>query len=76
MIIAIIPVCDYPSRIQPRKEKVMSTEAKTNYASTLILVLLGLLALYAGGGWLMVLVPAAIVVWYSGARGTFKRGRN
>jgi CDP-diglyceride synthetase len=54
----------------------MSTEAKTNYASTLILILLGLLALYAAAGWLMVLVPAAILVWYGAEWGTFKRSRN
>lgn len=54
----------------------MSAEAKTNYASTVILIVLGLLALYAGAVWLMVLVPAAILVWYGAGRGTFKRSRN
>ncbi|HUA14301.1 MAG TPA: hypothetical protein VMG31_03320 [Verrucomicrobiae bacterium] len=46
----------------------MSAEMKTSYGSTAVLLLLGVLALYAGAAWLPVLIPAAVLVWYGGSR--------
>jgi len=45
----------------------MSAEAKKSYGSTLALLMLGLLALYGGTSWLLVLIPAAVLVWYAAA---------
>jgi hypothetical protein len=42
----------------------MSAEAKKGYGSTLILLLLGLLALHFGGSWLPILIPVAAIVWF------------
>lgn len=42
----------------------MSVEARRGYGSTLILLLLGVLALHFGGSWLPVLVPAAMIIWF------------
>lgn len=52
----------------------MSAQAKKSYSSTLALVLLGVLAMYAGVAWLVVLVPAAVAIWYSVPR--MRIGRN
>jgi hypothetical protein len=41
----------------------MSRESKKSVSWTIVLVLLGLLAFYGGTGWLLVLVPAALVIW-------------
>lgn len=54
---------------------VMSAEAKKNYGSTLVLLALGVLALYGGANWLVVLVPAAVLVWYA-AGSAWKTHRN
>jgi hypothetical protein len=43
----------------------MSADAKKNYGSTLVLLAMGLLALYGGAHWLVLLIPAAALVWYS-----------
>jgi hypothetical protein len=53
----------------------MSAEAKTHYGSTLALLALGVLALYGGPTWLLVLVPAALLVWFA-ARPMLGSGRN
>jgi len=53
----------------------MSVEAKRGYGSTLALLLLGVLALYFGAAWLVVLIPAAVLVWYEG-RSALPTGRN
>ncbi len=42
----------------------MSAESKKGYGSTLVLIMLGVLALYSGAQWLMVLIPAALFVRY------------
>ena len=42
---------------------------------TLILILLGIAALYGGSRWLTILIPAAILVWY-GAGPALRGGRN
>lgn len=54
---------------------VMSAEAKTHYGSTLVLLVLGMLALYGGANWLVVLIPAAVLVWV-GAHPALRSGRN
>ena len=43
----------------------MSTEAKTGYGSTFALLLCGVLAFYLGARWLVLLIPAAMLIWYS-----------
>ena len=42
---------------------------------TLVLVVLGLVSLYGGEKWLVVLIPLAMLVWY-GTVPTLKSGRN
>jgi hypothetical protein len=54
----------------------MSAEAKKSYGSTLALLMLSVLALYGGPSWLVVLIPAALLVWYAAAGSTFRRSRN
>lgn len=53
----------------------MSSEAKKSYGSTLALCAFGVLSLYLGARWLLLLVPAAILVWY-GVRPALRSGRN
>ena len=53
----------------------MSADAKTNYGMTLVLIVLGVIALYAGARWLLLLIPAAAVVWFAAAP-RLRRGRN
>lgn len=56
----------------------MSAEIKTGYGSTLILLTLGVLALYAGPSWIPLLAAAAVMVWYGGPKlaGIRKGGRS
>lgn len=54
----------------------MSTEAKRSYGSTLALLALAVLALYTGTRWLVVLIPAAVLVWYFAATATLGSSRN
>ncbi|MGA3348358.1 MAG: hypothetical protein ABSC33_04995 [Candidatus Sulfotelmatobacter sp.] len=54
----------------------MSADSKKGYGSTLVMMILGLLALYGGAQWLVVLIPGAVVVWYAAARTMLKRSRN
>jgi hypothetical protein len=53
----------------------MSMNSKKSLGWALLLILLGLVALFGGDKWLVVLIPAAIMVWY-GAGPTLRRGRN
>jgi hypothetical protein len=53
----------------------MSADAKKNYGLTLVLFALGILAVYAGAKWLLLLIPAAVLVWYAAAP-KLRRGRN
>jgi hypothetical protein len=53
----------------------MSMNSKKSITGTSVLVLLGLLALFAGPKWLTVLIPAAIFVWYA-AGSLLRTGRN
>ncbi len=54
----------------------MSAHAKRSYGSTLALLTLGVLALYAGPRWLAVLIPAAGLAWYAASGVPFRRSRN
>lgn len=45
----------------------MSAETKKGYGSMLLLLALGIIALFAGAKSLVLVVPAAVIVWY-GAR--------
>lgn len=53
----------------------MSKNTKKSMGSTSILILLGLIALFAGEKWLLLLIPAAMLVWYR-ARPALRSGRN
>jgi hypothetical protein len=53
----------------------MSAAAKTGYGSTLALLFFGVLALYLGARWLVLLIPAAVLIWYS-AGPILRSGRN
>ena len=57
------------------QEIVMRTNAKKSIGWTIVLVMFGLIALYGGEKWLVVLIPAAMLVWY-GTIPTLKSGRN
>jgi hypothetical protein len=54
----------------------MSADAKKGYGLTLALIVFGLLALYGGAQWLMILIPAAFLVWYAANRATLRRSRS
>jgi hypothetical protein len=45
------------------EEDSMSRESKKSVSWTIVLVLLGLLAFYGGTGWLLVLIPVALMIW-------------
>ena len=45
------------------EEDSMSRESKKSMIWAMLLVLLGLLAFYGGTGWLLVLVPTALMIW-------------
>lgn len=53
----------------------MSTEARKHYGSMFALLALGILALYGGPQFLLLLIPAAAVVWYT-ANPKLRSGRN
>ncbi len=53
----------------------MSANSKKSLTSTFLLVLLGMTALVAGAKWLVLLIPAAVLVWYT-AGSTMRSGRN
>jgi hypothetical protein len=53
----------------------MSTNSKKSMGSTVALILLGMAALYGGEKWLSLLVPAALLVWYTAKPG-LRTGRN
>jgi low affinity Fe/Cu permease len=42
----------------------MSINSKKSMGWTGVLILLGLVALFGGEKWLVVLIPAAMLVWY------------
>jgi len=53
----------------------MSANSKKSMGGTTVLILLGLIALFAGQKWLLLLIPAALLVWY-GAGSMLRTGRN
>jgi len=53
----------------------MSMDSKKSMGWTMVLILLGMAALYGGSKWLAVLIPAALLVWYT-ARPRVRTGRN
>jgi hypothetical protein len=57
----------------------MSADSKKSMGGTTVLILLGLIALVAGPKWLVVLIPAAVLVWYLvwySASSILRTGRN
>jgi hypothetical protein len=54
----------------------MSAEMKTGYGSTIVMMILGLLALYCGAQWLVILIPSAALVWYAATRQAPRKSRN
>lgn len=53
----------------------MSADAKKYYGSSAALLFMGVIALYAGARWLLLLIPAALLVWYAAAP-RLRRSRN
>lgn len=53
----------------------MSANSKKSMGWTIILIILGMAALYSGTKWLSLLIPAALFVWFT-AKPTFRTGRN
>jgi hypothetical protein len=53
----------------------MSANSKKSMGWTMVLICLGLLALFGGEKWLALLIPAAVFVWYA-ARPMLRTGRN
>lgn len=53
----------------------MSANAKKSVGATLALILLGMLVLVTGEKLLVVMIPAAILIWYA-ASPTLRSGRN
>jgi hypothetical protein len=42
----------------------MSINSKKSMGWALVLIFLGLVALFGGVKWLIVLIPAALIIWY------------
>ena len=57
------------------KEFVMSANSKKSMGWMMVLVLLGMAALYGGSKWLSLLIPAAMFVWFT-AKPSLRTGRN
>lgn len=53
----------------------MSRNSKQSMGWTIVLILLGLIALFGGEQWLVLLIPAAILIWY-GAGPMLRSGRS
>jgi hypothetical protein len=53
----------------------MSANSKKSMGWTVVLLLLGMGALYGGSKWLPLLIPAALLVWYA-ARPMLRTGRD
>ncbi|MGC2367823.1 MAG: hypothetical protein WA474_02085 [Candidatus Sulfotelmatobacter sp.] len=50
----------------------MSADAKRKYGSTIGLITLGILAMYGGPPWLLLVIPAAALIWYATSKCQFK----
>jgi hypothetical protein len=53
----------------------MSANSKKSMGWTVVLILLGMAALFGGSKWLTLLIPAALLVWYA-AKPILGTGRN
>ena len=53
----------------------MSRNSKQSMAWTVVLILFGLVALFGGVRWAIVLIPAAVLIWYAAAP-RLRSGRN
>ena len=53
----------------------MSANSKKSMGSTIILILLGVAAIYGGSSWLTILIPVALLVWFT-APPRLRTGRN
>jgi hypothetical protein len=53
----------------------MSVQSRKSLGWTIVLMVLGVAALYGGPGWLAILIPAAMLVWYRVAP-VLRSGRN
>jgi len=62
--------------LREKGEYLMSADTRKGYGSTLALIVLGVLALYGGAQWLMILIPAAFLVWYAATRANLRRSRS
>jgi len=58
------------------KTQSMKTQSGKSAGWSLVLVALGLFALYSGPRGLVLLVPAAILIWYAVAKPAADRHRN
>ncbi|MFZ0938243.1 MAG: hypothetical protein WAN63_02365 [Candidatus Sulfotelmatobacter sp.] len=61
---------------QKKGRIIMSADARKEYASTMVFIILGLLALYGDTRWLLALIPVAVLVWFAARATTFRRRRN
>jgi len=53
----------------------MSMDAKKSIGWAVVLILMGMAAIYGGSKWLTLLIPAALLVWYA-AKPRLGTGRN
>jgi hypothetical protein len=53
----------------------MSINSKKSIAWTTVLILFGVLAMFGGEKWLILLIPAAIFIWF-GTGPALRSGRN
>jgi hypothetical protein len=60
---------------EEQREGTMSVDAKKSMGWTVVLILMGMAAIYGGSKWLALLIPAALLVWYT-AKPRLRTGRN
>ena len=53
----------------------MSVNSKKSIVWTIVLIVMGMAALYGGAKWLSLLIPAAMLVWFA-AKPSLRTGRN
>jgi hypothetical protein len=51
----------------------MTADGKRKYRSAIVLIFLGILALYGGAPWLLLLIPAALLICYATTGEQFKK---
>jgi Na+/H+ antiporter NhaC len=57
------------------RSEIMSSKSRKSMAWTVVLILLGVAALFGGAKWLSLLIPAAMFVWFA-AKPSLRTGRN